>query len=147
MRVPNTNTFSFKDVCDVVYPGLAYSGKTVRQAFLDANGIFNSSYAGNKDRLGNFRDFEAYFLNIQTEVMQFPLSPSTQYNTISSNYPNLSYDCPEDGTWLTIINSSWILEISCDTLTSGSRNATITIYSGITATGTITITQFDIQSE
>ncbi|GEM_PF-5296212 len=145
MRVPDSNTFSFRDVCDAVYPGLGYAGKELGQAFADANGIFNSAYVGNKDRLGNFRDYAQYYLDIQTQSMYFPLAGGAQYNIVDTDYPSLGFYCPDSGSWVNLTWYGGTLEVYCAELAYGSRYSSISIYSDSTVIGTIYISQDNSQ--
>jgi hypothetical protein len=55
--VPNTRTFTLRDVCREIY-GNENSGHSLRQCFADSNNAyFDSNYKGNKDRLSNFRNY------------------------------------------------------------------------------------------
>jgi hypothetical protein len=56
MSVPNTDTFSFQDVTTEIY-GDTSAGRNLTQAFADATGVFDSSYAGSKNNLLNFRNY------------------------------------------------------------------------------------------
>lgn len=56
MAVPNTNTFSFQDVCTEIY-GYHSAGMNLPQAFTDAIGIFDSRHVGSKNGLLCFRNY------------------------------------------------------------------------------------------
>jgi len=57
MSVPNTNTFSFWDVCNEIY-GSHSAGMNLVQCFADATGTFDSTYVGSRNSLLNFRNYQ-----------------------------------------------------------------------------------------
>lgn len=56
MAVPNTNTFSFQDVCTEIY-GYYAAAMNLSQAFTDAIGTFDPTYVGSKNGLLCFRNY------------------------------------------------------------------------------------------
>lgn len=56
MAVPNTNTFTMRDVCNEI--GVSYSGTTLTELFsLAEDRGFDDLYKGNKNSLYNFRNY------------------------------------------------------------------------------------------
>lgn len=55
MAVPNTNTFSMRNVADEI--GVSYSGRTLTELFGLATGQFDPNYVGSKNSLYNFRNY------------------------------------------------------------------------------------------
>ena len=54
-KVPDTTTFSLRDVCDVVQPS---GGDTLVDCFNEAvSGLFDANYSGSKNSLLNFRNY------------------------------------------------------------------------------------------
>lgn len=56
MAVPNTNTFSQRDVVTEIYADS--SNRSLTELFSAANGIFDSNYVGSKNSLYNFRNYQ-----------------------------------------------------------------------------------------
>jgi hypothetical protein len=85
MAVPNTNTFSLKDVVN------EFTGSVddLVHCFSSAsNSGFNSTYEGNKDSLYNFRDYElpASLTSFSSSAGSSSQSSVCQYGSINQTY-------------------------------------------------------------
>lgn len=86
MAVPNTNTFSFWDVCVEIY-GYHSAAMSLSQAFTDANDdFFDPAYKGSKNNLLNFRN---YYERITT----YYSAPVDNYFIANDGHCD-SYSCP-----------------------------------------------------
>ena len=112
-QVPNTGTFSLYDVVDAI--GLL-SNASLDDCFDAANPAgFDSSYAGSKDRLSNFRnyDHDVPYISIDpTQLVDVPYSGGTYNIALSTN-----------AAWSSSPSDTWITR----TPTSGSSSTTVAV--------------------
>lgn len=92
MAVPNTNTFTMKDVCNEI--GVSYPGTSLNELFALANDSgFDSLYKGNKDGLYNFRNYQ----HILPTVLEYNGIYETTGVSVKDpvyNYKMISLDTP-----------------------------------------------------
>lgn len=109
--VPNTNTFSFADVCSVLYGSPSTSGRNLNQCFVDAlDSKFDSNYKSSKNGLMNFRNYN-YVTKISNRIYIHQVTSrsfyfSSDYNittniTISYDFTNLD-DGQINGSFITM---------------------------------------------
>jgi hypothetical protein len=127
--VPNNSTFALSDVVAVV------GGTSLTEAFANAvAGGFDPSYAGSKNNLLNFRNYNSVFLSLSTTSVIFHYDKTVLYYSINFTVQHSStYTFAwTTGTYFSYSKAGDTFTISCNyTNISGNiYNDTLTITMG-----------------
>jgi len=112
-NVPNTTTFTFQNVCNAVY-GYNSPGMSLYQAFIDATGTFDPTYAGAKNSLLCFRNYSSNIIQLTPHYVSVATATSKlNWDLIIDNGTSFNYtvnvrikNVTKGSVWFTIVSST-----------------------------------------
>lgn len=130
MAVPDTNTFTLKDVTQEIY-GDTNSGRSLRQSFDDSNPDgFDDNYvpSGFDPHATDKSGYKlSYFRNYDDNPLYMEVDPNSYNADADGDSFTLSIDCPDDENWTVSTSDTWITAGT----SSGTGPEDITITVGI----------------